>query len=159
MESLLCQGFCALKCCPCCISVRFKLVFIGWLHRTVVFAAMRVVDFRGKTCLSESNAIQKVGVVPQIWSLSHFYIVLPCLLVSSVRFSYPFERNLSSKSCKKLKSVELMVTGEVYATVPPWFRIRKVLWGLQTTCTSCFLGYNIIKGQLIPCPSQILFNF
>lgn len=41
----------------------------------------------------------------------------------------------------------------------PWFRIRKVLWGLQTTCTSCFLGYNIIKGQFIPCPSQILFNF
>lgn len=35
---------------------------------------------------------------------------------------------------------------------------KKVLWGLQTTCTSCFLGYDIIeKGQFFPCPSQIFY--
>lgn len=38
---------------------------------------------------------------------------------------------------------------------------KKVLWGLQTTCTSCFLGYDIIeKRTIFPLPlPNFLFNF
>lgn len=69
----------------------------------------------------------------------------------------PLNSVVPPTSCKKL---QICVTYVNWGSLrqQPWFKIRKVLWGLQTTCTSCFLQYNIIKGQFIPCPSQILFN-
>lgn len=54
MSRLLCLKNVAL----CCVSVSFKLVFHWMIHRTTVLAAMRVVVFRGKACLSGSNTSQ-----------------------------------------------------------------------------------------------------
>lgn len=53
MSRLLCLKMLPLQC-QCQVQACFH-----WLiHMTVVFAATRVIDFRGKACLSELNASQ-----------------------------------------------------------------------------------------------------
>lgn len=54
MSRLLCLKNVALRC----VSVSFKLVFHWMIRRTTVLAAIRVVVFRGKACLSGSNTSQ-----------------------------------------------------------------------------------------------------
>lgn len=142
-------------------------------------AAMRVVDFfffRGKACLSEWNAFRKkkkLVLFLKYCLCPTFFIVLPCLLVTVV-WKRKKKKTLTSlsaqsshqKAAKSYKSVWLLLPE---AFTPQYLRRhemapmqnknkKKVLWGLQTTCTSCFLGYDIIeKGQFFPCPSQIFY--
>ena len=184
MESLLCQRLLCLKNVALAVSVSdLKLVF----HWSVQqggskSAAIRVVDFfffffRGKACLSEWNAIRKkkVGVVPQILSLSHFLhcvamLVGHCCPKKQKNTKKKTLTSLSAqsslqKAAKSYKSVWLLL---LEAFRPQYLRRhetapiqnknkKKVLWGLQTTCTSCFLGYDIIKKRTIyPLP---LLNF
>lgn len=136
-----------------------------WLvHMTVVFAAMRVVDLKGWSLFEGIKHDSKVGVVPRILSSSHLFIILPCLLVSVVRTSHPswLSPPTPQQATKCYQSVYLLSAEDVRPTAvmnQPGFRLTKVLWGPQTTCTSCFLGHNINKGQFIPRPFQILFIF
>lgn len=83
----------------------------------------------------------------------------PCLNLTTPPPSY-------SSHQQAAKDYESVLAEEVYSAVQgkeqPWFRIRKVLWGLQATCTSCFLGLkNIIKRTIysLPLPKFYLISF
>lgn len=122
MSRLLCLKIVALAVSVSDLSL-FSLVDI---HATVVFAATRVLDFRGKACLSESNTLQKVVVVPQILSLSLF----PHCVAMLVGLRRPNLTPLVSQSphqqrCKKLQICVSLRHCTLMARKQPKFGIRK----------------------------------
>lgn len=94
MSRLLCLKMLPLQC-QCQISACFH-----WLiHTTVVFGATRVVDFRGKACLSESNTIEKLVSFLKHCLRVAMLVGLRCPNLTSL----PLHSVLPPTSCKKLQ--------------------------------------------------------